>query len=164
VTLHGTPVAAALHTEVAPLSFLLGRWAGEGEGSYPTIEPFSFGEEITLSHVGKPFLAYAQRTWSLDDGRPLHAETGYWRCPTPTHVELVVAHPTGVVEVSEGPLAATAVVLTSTTVGRTGSAKDLTAVVRRIDVDHDRLTYALDMAAVGVPLTPHLRAVLRRVA
>jgi hypothetical protein len=164
VTLHGTPGAAALHSDVAPLSFLLGRWAGEGEGFYPTIEPFSFGEEITLSHVGKPFLAYAQRTWSLDDGRPLHAETGYWRCPTPTHVELVVAHPTGVVEVSEGPLATTAIVLTSTTVARTGSAKDLTAVVRRIAVDHDRLSYELDMAAVGVALTPHLRAVLRRVA
>ena len=164
MTLHGTPVAAALHSQVAPLSFLLGRWAGEGEGFYPTIEPFTFGEEITLSHVGKPYLAYAQRTWSLDDGRPLHAETGYWRCPAPTRVELVVAHPTGVVEVSEGELATTAMVLTSTTVARTGSAKVLTAVVRRLAVDHDCLSYELDMAAVGVALAPHLRAVLRRVA
>jgi hypothetical protein len=161
---HSPPATPPLHDAVVPLSFLLGRWAGEGEGSYPTIEPFQYGEEITLSHVGKPFLAYAQRTWSLDDGRPLHAETGYWRCSSPTRVEIVVAHPTGVVEVSEGPLTATSVVLSSETVAGTGTAKKVTAVVRRIDVEGDRLGYELDMAAVGVALTPHLRATLHRVS
>jgi len=161
---HSLPVTASLHDAVAPLSFLLGRWAGEGEGSYPTIEPFHYGEEITWSHVGKPFLAYAQRTWSLDDGRPLHAETGYWRCSSPTHVEIVVAHPTGVVEVSEGPLTATSVVLSSKTVAGTGTAKEVTAVVRRINVEGDRFGYELDMAAVGVVLTGHLRATLHRVS
>jgi len=165
VTGHGAGVpTATLHDAVIPLSFLLGRWAGEGEGSYPTIEAFGYGEEITVSHVGKPFLAYAQRTWSLDDGRPLHAETGYWRCASPTQVELVVAHPTGLVELSEGPLTATSLVMSSRTVAGTGSAKDVTAVVRRITVEDRRLDYELDMAAVGVPLTNHLRAVLRRVA
>jgi hypothetical protein len=161
---HGPPVSAPLHDAVVPLSFLLGRWAGEGEGSYPTIEPFHYGEEITLSHVGKPFLAYAQRTWSLDDGRPLHAETGYWRCSSPTQVEMVVAHPTGVVEVSEGPLTSTSLVLSSETVAGTRTAKKVTAVVRRIDVEGDRLSYELDMAAVGVALTAHLRATLHRVS
>ncbi len=161
---HVAPVSAALHDAVAPLSFLLGRWAGEGEGSYPTIEPFRYGEEITLSHVGKPFLAYAQRSWSLDDGRPLHAETGYWRCASPTRVELVVAHPTGVVEVSEGPLSATSLVLSSTAMARTGTAKEVTALRRRIAVAEDRLDYDLAMAAVGIVLTGHLRAVLRRVS
>jgi len=164
VTGQHTSVTAPLHDAIAPLSFLLGRWAGEGEGSYPTIEPFHYGEEITVSHVGKPFLAYAQRTWSLDDGRPLHAETGYWRCPSPTHVELVVAHPNGLVEVSEGPVTATSVVLSSTTVAATATAKEVTTLVRRITVEEDRLAYALDMAAVGVALCGHLRAVLHRVA
>lgn len=164
MTDRGAGSTTALHDAVTPLSFLLGRWAGEGEGSYPTIEPFGYGEEITVSHVGKPFLAYAQRTWRLDDGRPLHAETGYWRCASPIHVELVVAHPTGVVELSEGPLSATSLVLSSRTVSGTASAKDVTALVRRITVGEDRLDYELDMAAVGLPLTNHLRAVLRRVA
>ena len=161
---HSTPVSALLHEAVAPLSFLLGRWAGEGEGSYPTIEPFGYGEEITLSHVGKPFLSYAQRTWRLDDGHPLHAETGYLRCPSPTHVELVVAHPSGLVEVSDGPLAATSLTLSSSTVAGTATAKEVGAVVRRIHVEEDRLDYDLAMAAVGVALTAHLRAVLHRVA
>jgi THAP4-like, heme-binding beta-barrel domain len=164
VTGHATSVATSLHEDVAPLAFLLGRWAGEGEGFYPTIEPFSYGEEITVSHVGKPFLAYAQRTWNLDDGRPLHAETGYWRCPSPTGVELVVAHPNGLVEVSEGPLAGRSLELTSTTVAGTASAKEVNAVSRRIRVAQDRLEYDLDMAAVGVSRCGHLHAVLRRVA
>ncbi len=163
-TAHGTSVSALLHDAVSPLGFLLGRWAGEGEGSFPTIEPFHYGEEITLSHVGKPFLAYAQRTWSLDDGRPLHAETGYWRCPSPHHVELVVAHPTGVVELSEGPLTTASITLSSRTVAGTGTAKEVGAVVRQITVTEDRLDYELSMAAVGIPLTSHLHAVLHRVA
>ena len=116
-----------------------------------------------MSHVGKPYLAYAQRTWSLDDGRPLHAETGYWRCIPPTHVELVVAHPTGVVEVGEGTVTATSLVVSSGTVAGTRSAKDVAAVVRRISAHDDRLDCELDMAAVGIPLTGHVRAVLRRV-
>ena len=37
-------------------------------------------------------------------------------------------------------------------------------MVRRITVDEDRLGYDLDMAAVGVTLTSHLRAVLHRVS
>jgi THAP4-like, heme-binding beta-barrel domain len=164
VTSPGGSVAAPLHDAVAPLAFLLGRWAGEGEGSYPTVDPFSYGEEITVSHVGKPYLAYAQRTWSLDDGRPLHAETGYWRCPSPAWVELVVAHPNGLVELSAGSLEATSVELWSSTVAGTATAKEVTAVRRHVTVEGDRLGYALGMAAVGVALCAHLQAVLHRVA
>ena len=42
-----------LHPAVASLSFLLGKWRGEGEGFFPTINSFRYGEEIQFSHSGK---------------------------------------------------------------------------------------------------------------
>src|SRR5262245_4325086 len=94
-------VEPALHPDVEALACLLGRWSGEGEGHYPTIEPFAYREEITLGHSGKPFLAYRQATVRVDTGMPAHAEMGYLRGVGPGQVELVIAHPTGVAEVAE---------------------------------------------------------------
>jgi nitrobindin-like protein len=151
-----------LHPEVLPLAFLLGTWEGEGHGEYPTIKPFAYGEEIRFWHVGKPFLAYSQRTWALDDGRPLHAEMGYWRPQGGGRIELVMAHPTGVAEVSRGTFTGSAIDVASTTLGRTGSAKEVTRLERSFRVDGDVMTYELRMAAVGVTLTHHLSAELKR--
>jgi hypothetical protein len=153
-----------LHPDAVPLEFLLGIWSGEGNGLYPTIEAFRYGEEIRIWHVGKPFLAYSQRTWSLDDGRPLHSEMGYWRAQPGGRVELVVAHPTGLVEIEEGTVEATRIDLTSCLVGRTSSAVEVSSLARRLTVEGGALTYTLDMAAVGRPSQLHLTAELRRSA
>ncbi len=154
---------AALHPDAAAVEFLLGTWVGEGQGHYPTIEPFAYGEEISLSHVGKPFLAYRQRTWALDDGRPLHGEAGYLRARAGGGVELVVAMPTGHVEIEKGTVTGTAVSLSCRLVGATASAKAVTEVARELAVDGDVLRYVVSMAAVGQALQEHLSAVLHRV-
>ena len=159
-----TKPAAQLHPDVEPLAFLLGTWRGEGEGNYPTIDPFRYGEEVTFSHVGKPFIAYQQKTWSAEDRRPLHCEYGYFRCPGLGRVELVVAHPTGHNETSEGSLVARTLSLTSTAVCCTASAKAVEGVTRVVSVSADgsQLQYKLGMAAVSQPLGPHLHATLTR--
>jgi hypothetical protein len=157
------PEAPPPHPDVAPAAFLLGTWRGEGKGVYPTIEEFRYGEEIRFWHTGKPFLAYQQRTWRLDDGQPLHAEAGYWRPKPPDRMEITLAHPTGIVEVLEGSLEAQRIEVSSRTVARTTTAKEVTATARTFTVDGDVLTYTVAMAAVGQPLQHHLAAELRRV-
>lgn len=154
----------ALHPDAAALAFLLGTWVGEGQGHYPTIEPFRYGEEVRFSQVGKPFLAYTQRTWSLEDRRPLHSESGYWRPKPDGAVELVMALPTGHVEIDEGRLEGTTVTLSSRLVARSGSAKQVTALTRTVVVDGDVLRYVVAMAAVGEALQEHLTAELHRVS
>jgi hypothetical protein len=154
--------ALPLHPAITPLRFLLGVWVGEGTGQYPTIEPFRFGEEIRVVHVGKPFLFYVQRTWALDDGRPLHAEAGYWRHTGDGQVELVLAHPTGITEVELGQLDGTALRLRTTRLAPTPTAKRVDALERDIDVKGDTLTYTVRMAAVGLDLQHHLSGALTR--
>ena len=95
-----------LHPAVAHLAPLLGTWRGGGQGHYPTIDPFEYTEEVTFGHVGKPFLAYSQRTKGVD-GAPLHAECGYWRPTGEWGLELLIVHPSGIAEILVGEVAET---------------------------------------------------------
>lgn len=151
-----------LHQALAALAPLVGTWRGEGRGEYPTIEPFAYGEEVTFAHVGKPFLAYTQRTWSLAIGAPLHAEAGYWRASGEGRIEVVLSHPFGAVEMLVGTVAGGTLRLVSRAVVTTPSAKRIDAVERDVDVDGDVLRYRIRMAAVGEPMTHHLTAELHR--
>jgi hypothetical protein len=155
-----------LHPDLQALAPLLGTWRGRGSGTYPTIEPFDYLEEVVFSHVGKPFLVYGQKTRSAADGKPLHAETGYLRVPRPGHVELVLAHPSGITEIEVGTYTANGTTIelemTAANIGLTPTAKEVTALGRSFRVDGDELSYSLQMGAVGQPLQHHLAAELRR--
>jgi nitrobindin-like protein len=157
----------APHPDVAPLAGFIGTWRGEGTGEYPTIETFAFGEETRFWNDGKPHLLFAQRTWILDDGRPSHSEMGYWRPLEDGRLEMTAALATGHVEVALGTLTAatvsrTVVELESASILRTPTTKDVTAIRRRFELDGDVLTYDSWMAAVGTPITLHIRGQLHR--
>jgi hypothetical protein len=159
-------MAAELHPDVAALAPLLGTWEGEGSGEYPTIEDFEYRESVTFSHVGKPFLAYAQRTWHPVSGLPMHSETGYLRVPRPGSIEIVMAQPTGLAEIYEGAVvggdAPLVIDARSTSISATPTAKEVTITERTISVTGDDLHYTFRMAAVGQSLQHHLSATLHR--
>ncbi|MCC5947871.1 MAG: FABP family protein [Nitriliruptoraceae bacterium] len=158
-TAHGP----ALHPALASVSGYLGVFEGDGAGDYPTIEAFRYREQVSFGHVGKPFLAYEQRTWNPDTAAPMHAERGYLRL-VPEGVEFVLAHPTGIVEVQQGPpVVEGTMACTSTVVEGTATAEEVRHVRRRFQLEGDVLTVDLWMTTPEVPDgAHHLRSVLHR--
>lgn len=112
-------------------------------------------------------LAYTSRSWALDErgtpGPPLAAESGFWRPRPGGQVEVLLAHPFGIAEIYLGSVTGARVELATDLVARTASAKEVTAARRLYGLVDGKLMYAMDMAAVGQPLHPHLSATLQRV-
>ena len=159
-----------VHPLCLPLEPLLGTWRGRGSGHYPTIEPFEYFEEVTFAHVGKPFVSYVQKTRHAATDLPAHAEAGYIRAIAEDTYEFVVSSPTGIVELSKVTLSAAngtdphwVLEIVAQQIVRLPSAKLVTEVTRRLQIDGDTLHYDMSMAAVGEPLTHHLAADLLRV-
>jgi hypothetical protein len=88
---HG--LGADLPAEIVPLSWLLGVWEGTGVVSYDVggdTRTHEFGQRMSFSHDGLPFLNYSSSTWLLDpedaagtDPGVFAAESGYWRLSRP---------------------------------------------------------------------------------
>jgi hypothetical protein len=154
-------VSPELPPSLEPLAFLIGSWRGEGEGEYPGFDPFHYTEELSFEHVGDPFLLVTESSWT-PDGAPLHFERGTLRPVGEGRVDLTLAHPIGVAEVSEGTLDGTNVTLRSTAVVRTATGSPVTEIERRYHMEGGRLSYELDMAMEGVARTFHVRATLAR--
>ena len=157
-----------LEPALLPLSFLIGEWAGVGLGQYPTIEDFRFGQEVVVTYTpGKPFLDYESRSWLIDDDgakvRPLAREHGYWRAQPDKQVELVLAHPTGIVEIWLGEVDSGKIELRTDAVARTATAKDYSGGHRLYGLVKGDLYWTFDMAAMGQGLQNHLAAQLKRV-
>jgi THAP4-like, heme-binding beta-barrel domain len=171
-----TTDVSGLPDELKPLSWLLGSWVGVGVGGYPTIDDFHFGQEVSFSTDGRPFLSYWSRTWLLDEQgnqiKPLAMETGFWRPQPNNQVEVVLAHPTGYAEVWVGDITVTEIVdaaitgaraeLRTDVIARTVTAKEYSAGHRLFGLVQGDLLWAYDMAAVGQPLTAHVSARLKR--
>ncbi|ACU54198.1 Domain of unknown function DUF1794 [Acidimicrobium ferrooxidans DSM 10331] len=144
---------------------LEGTWTGSGIGSYPEVAEFSYQERLRFESNGRPFLRMEQHTTG-PDGSPLHTEVGYLRFVANGRLELVVAQPTGIVEVLEGGAeeaeGGVVISLTSLVVATTPSAKRVDAVQRRFTLRGDELMTELWMDAMERGMHQHLESRLRR--
>ncbi len=149
-----------IHPNVAPFAWLLGSWQGGGEGDYPTIEKFRFGQELLFQQDGRPFIHYMGRAWLLDaDGnkvREAAQETGFIRCLEDGAVEWMLTHNTGMLELYHGKVEGAKLDLSTDAVMRTATAKEYVAGHRLYGLVEGDLWFAMDMAAMGQELQPHL--------
>ncbi|HWH00665.1 MAG TPA: FABP family protein [Pilimelia sp.] len=161
-----------LHPALLGLLPYIGLWRGRGRGGYPTVEDFDYGQEIRISHDGRPFLAYESRSWLLDEHsrpvRPLGREYGWWRPvladgKPSDEIEVLLMSPTGIMELYLGRLDGVRLEIATDMVLRTSTAKEVTAAHRLFGIVEGALLYAHEMAAVGHGLSPHLSARLLRV-
>ena len=160
--------AAELHATLEVLRPLIGVFAGEGEGDFPTVAPFRYHEEVSFLPRG-PLLVYAQHTADPASGRPMHAETGFLRRAGEDGIELLLAHTFGLTELQEGhldlapqPGVDLRVTLQSTAIGVAATAKAVDAVRRQLTVTGDELVSELWMTYAGVSDAQHLVSVLQR--
>ncbi|WP_447036020.1 FABP family protein [Streptomyces sp. DSM 118878] len=160
--------APTAHALLAPVLGLLGTWRGTGRGEYPTLDQdFTYEQEVTFSHDGRPFLRYDSRAWLTDaEGRPLRPsarESGWWRLQPEGRVEALITQPTGIAEICVGHAADGTVDLATHEVALTPTAKQVDATRRRYTLaGPGTLTFEHDLAAVGVALRHHLAARLTR--
>ncbi|PPK92058.1 uncharacterized protein DUF1794 [Kineococcus xinjiangensis] len=173
-------IDASTPPELLPLAWLIGRWEGAGVVGHPTRgEDVRFGQEVEFSTDGRPFLHYTSRMWRLDESgtpqEPLDAETGYWRPtgppvqqpgaagPAGVGLEVLLAHPTGVVEVYVGTAKGPRIDVSTDVVARTAGAAEYTAGQRMYGLVEGDLLWALDVSAGGHPLQSYASARLKRV-
>lgn len=164
-----------LPEDLIPLSWLIGRWAGVGLGQYPTIEDFRFGQEVSFTNDGRPFLAYASRAWLLDDNgekvRPLAMESGFWRARPGNEIEVTMAHASGYAElwlgsvevlgIDNAQITAARATLRTDVVTAAPSAKPYESGERLYGLVNGELLWTFDMAAVGEGMGNHLSARLK---
>ncbi|KVI10243.1 UPF0678 fatty acid-binding protein-like protein At1g79260 [Cynara cardunculus var. scolymus] len=151
-----------VHPAIGPLAYLLGTWRGQGEGGFPTISSFTYGEELNFTHPGnKPVIAYSQKTWKLNSGEPMHAESGYWRPKPDGTIEVVIAQSTGLVEVQKGSYDAEnkVVKLHSEVIGNASKVKEISRVFTLVN---EELSYVVEMATNLTDRQPHLKASLKK--
>ncbi|XP_059087168.1 peroxynitrite isomerase THAP4-like [Tigriopus californicus] len=151
---------------IQPVAWLLGKWRCEkAYGSYPTIQDFTYGEEIAFWNVGQPMLNYNSFSWHTEKFTPMHQEFGFLRLkPESQDVSLLVTHNFGLTTVEEGQIGDIALKFESRNIGRMSFAKDpnVLKLVREFSLEGEKLKQVIFMATTNTPLTKHLEAVYEK--
>lgn len=160
---------APIHDALLALLPLVGVWRGTGRGVVASKgEEFAFGQQVSVVHDGRPFLAYESRSWLVDDAghviRQAWREAGFWRPGAGADdVELVVASNTGQALVFAGTAGDQQWDLTTLSAEHAPTATPVDGERRLYSVRDGELIYATELAPAGRPYAPHLNARLARV-
>lgn len=154
------------------LGGLLGVWRGSGQGNFPTIDAFTYDEEIVFtSNEVEPLICYEQKTWDTtnrsDHTEPLHWEVGFIRSTEDGPIEISNAQNNGRVEVLRGQLSppakrsASLLLLLDSVLH--GHDERMIRTRRRYQIGSSTLSYEVEMATRNTPdMTLHLQASLEK--
>jgi hypothetical protein len=148
---------------------LEGSWEGEGQGGYPTIEPFHYREKLTFTRRNETTLAYDQRTEKRMEGSQgfvaSHWENGFISILDNGDLELVNAQSGGRGEVLTGRIEMIDSIIRLHCVSKAlmNDAR-MISTARVFELDGDQLRYEMEMSTTKMDqLTQHLAITLGRV-
>ncbi|EGI70278.1 PREDICTED: THAP domain-containing protein 4-like [Acromyrmex echinatior] len=164
-----------LHELMHVLAWLEGTWITDepAVGTYPTIKPFNYYDEINITSTGQPIFNYIAQSWHPDSGTPMHRETGFLQIlPGINKIVLSLIGNIGVFTVEEGDLMSkdnNTIDLNSNNILATDASipsfSPLTKTRRVYKRNGDNLELIFYMATSKTPeLTEHLNAKYRKVA
>ncbi|KAM9718943.1 peroxynitrite isomerase THAP4 [Menidia menidia] len=159
-----------LNPAIQPLKWLLGSWESEepGEGSFPSMKPFSYTEKLYFSHVGQPVINFMFNAFHADTNKPMHRECGFIRMqPETNRVAFIIAQNSGLIEIEEGELTGTQLNLQSQKLERISFAKEphVQEICRVFQLLPDgNLEQTVSMATDKQPLSQHLHITYRRLS
>nr|XP_020641986.1 THAP domain-containing protein 4 isoform X2 [Pogona vitticeps] len=158
-----------LNPVIEPLSWMLGTWLSDppGDGTFPTMKPFQYLEEVHISHVGQPMLNFSFNAFHPDTRKPMHRECGFIRIkPDTNKVAFISAQNTGLVEVEEGEVNGQELSIASHSVARISFAKKphVEQITRKFRLNSDgKLEQTVCMATTTQPMTQHLHITYKKV-
>ncbi|KAK2587512.1 hypothetical protein KPH14_003209 [Odynerus spinipes] len=155
-----------MHDALKQIACLEGKWSMEkyGLGKFPTIQPFTYCEEITFTSIGQPMFNYLAQSWHPITKKPLHREVGFMKViPGTNEVSLLLSHNFGLTTIEEGTVVDNIISLKSTGIMRPSEGVKSLSVIetrREFKINGNSLEHVFYMATTTVPeLTEHLRAV-----
>jgi hypothetical protein len=162
-----------LHPALLGLLPFVGLWRGRGQGGFPAAEDYDFGQEIRISHDGRPFLRFEARSWLLDSESNAigiwEAESGFWRPVlndgrATDEMEAVMITPSGVAELYLGKvIGTTRLEIAADAIAHTPSGLPVTAGHRLFGIVDGALLYAYEQGIDDSGLLPHMSARLLRI-
>lgn len=149
---------------------LVGVWRGTGMfGNSPMSGAPDFGQQITISHDGRPFLRYESISWLLGESGEVTGlgprELGWLRPDGAAGLELLLTHAEGRIELFYGSAQTlTSWALSTDAVWRTPSGEAVTGSIRLYGITPDgRLAYVEERSYAESEPAPHASAALDRI-